>query len=78
MKMEKVIDLNNTVYEICIKDPAVKEILSELGFTDILKPGMLTTAGKFMTIPKGAKLKKIDIDTVKKAFTEHGYTLRGI
>ena len=33
-------------------------ILAEIGFVDILKPGMLNTAGRFMTIPKGAAMRK--------------------
>lgn len=53
--MNKEIDFNKTVYEICTNDPDVKQILSNLGFTDILKPGMLNTAGKFMTVPKGSE-----------------------
>ncbi|HPZ52307.1 MAG TPA: DUF1858 domain-containing protein, partial [Clostridia bacterium] len=52
--MEKVIDLNKTVFELCNEDPAIKDILADSGFTDITKPGMLQTAGRFMTIPKGA------------------------
>ena len=29
-------------------------ILSDMGFTDITKPGMLNTVGRFMTLDKGA------------------------
>jgi hypothetical protein len=72
---EKVIDLNKTVYEICSKYPEAAEILSGIGFTDITKPGMLKTAGRFMTIPKGAVMKKISLDTVKQAFADKGYEI---
>jgi hypothetical protein len=34
---------------------------------------MLATAGRFMTIPKGAALKKIDLEVIKSMLTEHGY-----
>ncbi len=74
--MQKIIDLNKTVFELCSDDPAVKDILADLGFTDITKPGMLQTAGRFMTIPKGAKLKKIDMETIKKKFTDLGYAVK--
>ncbi|HPZ51913.1 MAG TPA: DUF1858 domain-containing protein, partial [Clostridia bacterium] len=40
------------------------------------KPGMLQTAGRFMTIPKGAKLKKIDLETIKKKFIDLGYVVK--
>ena len=33
--MEKVIDLNKTVFELCNEDPAIKDILADSGFTDI-------------------------------------------
>lgn len=72
---EKVIDFSRTVYDLCSADEAVAGILAELGFTDILKPGMLATAGRFMTIPKGAAAKKIDLDRIRLAFTSRGYEI---
>ena len=71
--MEKILDLRKSVYELCSKDSEIPIILDELGFHDILKPGMLNTMGRFMTIPKGAKLKKIDIEDIKFKFEEKGY-----
>ncbi len=70
---EKRIDLSKTVFDLCSRDPAVADILAGLGFTDITKPGMLQTAGRFMTIPKGAALKRIDLSLVRQAFAERGY-----
>lgn len=70
---EKTIDLSKTVYELWKEDPGIAEILSELGFTDITKPGMLQTAGRFMTIPKGAALKHIEIRQIKDYFEKRGY-----
>ena len=49
--MDQKINLNTTIYELCREYPEIAEILDELGFHDILKPGMLNTAGRFMTIP---------------------------
>lgn len=72
--MDKVIDFNETVYELCSKNKEIADILYELGFHDIVKPGMLNTAGRFMTISKGAAMKKISMDTVKKSFMKKGYT----
>jgi hypothetical protein len=64
------------VYELCEDKPGITKILEEAGFRNITKPGMLMTAGRFMTIPKGAALKKIDLETVKRILTEHGYQIK--
>ena len=54
MMEKKTIDLSKSVFEIASAYPEVKDIMSELGFTEIVKPSMLNTMGKMMTIPKGA------------------------
>ncbi|NLZ91849.1 MAG: DUF1858 domain-containing protein [Clostridiales bacterium] len=51
-------------------------IMKDLGFEDITSPGMLNTAGRFMTIPKGTAMKGIDLDTVKNTFREKGYIIK--
>ena len=65
--MSKSIDLRKSVFDICQEYPEIPDLLFELGFHDIVKPGMLHTAGRFMTIPKGAAMKKIDLMQVKSA-----------
>ena len=50
--MDKKINLNHTVYELCMEYPEISDLLNEMGFHDIVKPGMMQTAGRFMTIPK--------------------------
>ena len=67
------IDLNETVYSLCTKHPELVTILSELGFTDITKPGMLQSAGRFMTPVKGAALKHIALDDMVKTLAACGY-----
>ena len=73
---EKILDLDKTVYELCAADPGIAKVLEDIGFRDVTKPGMLATAGRFMTIPKGATLKKIDLETVIQAFAAHGYRIK--
>ncbi|WMT41157.1 DUF1858 domain-containing protein [Paenibacillus sp. D2_2] len=73
--MGKVIDLRKTVYELCSSDPEVIEVMAELGFEQITQPGMLQSAGRFMTIPKGARLKKLDMDVIKRAFLDRDYSI---
>jgi hypothetical protein len=73
---EKILDLNKTVHELCTADPNLLPILAEAGFSEITKPGMLATAGRFMNIPKGAALRKLDLETIKRTFESHGYTIK--
>ena len=69
------INSNAKLYDITNKYPDVKAIMIELGFKDIIKPGMLQSMGKFMTIEKGAKAKNIEWDLIAKAFQNYGYEL---
>ena len=65
--------LSETVYTLCAKHPELTAILSELGFPDITKPGMLQSAGRFMTLSKGAALKRIPLETIVARLAERGY-----
>lgn len=72
--MEKIINLNKNINEICKEYPEVMDIMRSLGF-ESLSPAMLATAGRFMTIPMGAKMKNIDLEAIIKEFEEKGYNL---
>jgi len=72
----KVIDLNKTVYELCKDDPQIIEIMRELGFEQITNAASLNTVGRFMTIPKGAILKNIELEKIKEEFVRKGYSIR--
>lgn len=67
------IDLNETVFSLCSKYPDLIEVFYALGFTDITKPGMLQTAGRFMTPIKGAVLKHIPLEQIANTLAAHGY-----
>ncbi|MNJ74777.1 hypothetical protein D3C77_717650 [compost metagenome] len=73
--MSKVIDLSKTVYELCSADPEIIDIMVGLGFEQLAKPGMLQSAGRFMTIPQGARLRKVDMESIKAAFRANGYEI---
>lgn len=75
--MSKTINLSKTIYELIAENPEIVEILAGLGFSDITKPGMLNTAGRFMTLPKGAALKKLSLENVKEVLEEKGYHVEG-
>lgn len=72
--MKRIISTEKIFY-IVNRAPDVLDIMVELGFKDIVKPGMLNTAGKVMTIEKGAKMKNIPWDNIVKIFEEHGYVI---
>lgn len=73
--MSKELRLDEPVFDLVTRHPEVVEIMVELGFRDIAKPGMLQTAGRFMTLSKGMKLKKIELETVRRAFGQHGFEI---
>lgn len=37
---------------------------------------MLTTVGRYMTIPKGAKMKKIDLQAIIDQLEQLGFTIK--
>ncbi|MEK4045717.1 DUF1858 domain-containing protein [Paenibacillus sp. FSL H8-0048] len=73
--MSIALKLDESVFELVTRHPEIVEIMVELGFRDIAKPGMLQTAGRFMTLSKGMKLKKIELETVRLAFQRHGFEI---
>ncbi|MDD4357944.1 MAG: DUF1858 domain-containing protein [Smithellaceae bacterium] len=73
----KPIDLTQSVHALCTQYPDLIPVMEELGFKDITKPGMLATAGRWMIIPKGVALKKLDLDTIKQQLYENGFEVRG-
>lgn len=74
--MNKTVDFTRTVYEICRDNPDVAEIMKSLGFENITNPAMLNTAGRFMTIPKGAAMKGIELEKIKEEFIKRGYIIK--
>lgn len=74
-QMSKYIDLNLSIYALVKEYPELINIMKELGFSDISKPAMLHSVGKFMTIPKGAKIKNISMDEILIALEKNGFTV---
>ena len=71
----KTLSLEKSIFELASEHPDFVEVFASLGFTDITKPGMLNTAGRFMTIPKGAKLKKLNLNEVIIQLEEKGFSV---
>ncbi|NLK73074.1 MAG: DUF1858 domain-containing protein [Clostridiales bacterium] len=70
------ISSRDSIFELVTKYPELKDALFELGFVDIVKPGMLQTAGRFMNLEKGSKLKGIPLTTIKEKLYEKGFELK--
>ncbi|MGI6238228.1 MAG: DUF1858 domain-containing protein [Christensenellales bacterium] len=73
----RIIDLDKSVHALCTQYPELAGMLADAGFSDITKPGMLATAGRLMTIPKGAALKKIALSDIVRLFRARGYEVTG-
>ena len=72
----KIINMNDTMYQIIQHYPELQSIFYDLGFTDMTKPGMLQTVGRFMTLKQGSQLKKIPRDTIINVLETKGFTLK--
>lgn len=75
--MEKIIDLNVPVYDLIQNYPEVQEIMLELGFKDLKNPALLNTVGRYVTLNKGSRLKKIPLEKIKETFEEKGFIVKG-
>jgi hypothetical protein len=73
MTAKKTLDLRKTVYELATAYPEFVAVMAANGFPEIALPGMISTAGRFMTVPKGAKLKGIDMAVLSQAFADKGF-----
>ncbi len=71
--MDKIIDLSLSVHDLCKEYPEMIDIMKDLGFESITNPGMLNTAGRFMTIPKGAVMKGLELGKIKEELVRKGY-----
>lgn len=72
---KKKINLSSSVFALVHQYPEIVEIMASLGFEEIRKKAVVNSMGKFMTIPKGAKMKHIDLEVIKKALEDHGFEI---
>lgn len=74
----KEADFSKNLFDLVSEYPEIKDIMSKLGFNAINKPGMLQTAGRYMTIPKGAQMKKIPLEKIIQSFENQGFLVKGV
>jgi len=72
--MAKKIDLSMTVHDLVKKHPELKDVMKQIGFTDIAKPAALKTVGRVMTIPKGCAVKGFELADVVAQLEAAGFT----
>lgn len=61
-----------SIYNLAKECQDTPKIMESLGFGDIVKPGMLQTAGRFMSLKKGCEFKKLNYEEAKKVFLKFG------
>jgi hypothetical protein len=74
--MEKIISIHDTIHNLSKRYPEIIQMLFELGFNEIVKPGMLSTVGRFVTLEQGASMRKIDLAVVQQTLIEKGFTFK--
>jgi len=72
----KIISSKTSILELAETYPEIPGIMVQLGFADIMKPMMLQTAGRYMNLEKGARLKRIGWEDLVRTFAEHGFDVR--
>jgi len=73
--MAKTLDLTRTVHDLVSDYPELKDVMVQIGFTDIAKPMALNTVGRVMTIPKGCAIKDLDLTEVVAKLEEAGFSV---
>ncbi len=72
----KILDINQTIFQMVQTHPDLLNQLAEMGFSEIAKPGMIQTVGRFMKLEQGCRLRKIDFMLVKEKLTALGYEIK--
>ena len=69
----KKINLDLPVANLVEEYPELKNILTDLGFTEIVNPTALSTVGKVVTLKKGSLIKNIDLGKIVKKLEDEGF-----
>ena len=74
--MNKEINLDQSLLSLVTTYPELIDILYDLGFTQIKAPGMLKTAGRFMTLRSGCELRKIELERLKEILILNSFIIK--
>lgn len=73
--MNKFININESVYNICKNHSEIKDILYDLGFEAIKNPIMFNTVARKISIKKALDIKKVSEDKLIEKFRENGFDI---
>lgn len=73
--MNKTIDINESVYNICKNHSEIKDILYDLGFEAIRNPIMFNTVARKISVKKALDIKKVGEDKLIEKFRENGFDI---
>ncbi|TXJ37306.1 DUF438 domain-containing protein [Brachyspira pilosicoli] len=73
--MNKFININESVYNICKNHSEIKDILYDLGFEAIKNPIMFNTIARKISIKKALEIKKVSEDKLIEKFRENGFDI---
>lgn len=74
--MSKVISLDTTVYELVNTTPEIVPVMVTMGLDGVTNPGLLQTAGRFMTLRKGAAMKHIELNVLIDRLKQAGFEVK--
>lgn len=74
--MLKEISLDQSLFTLLDQYPDLIDVLYDFGFTQIKLPGMIQSAGRFMTLRKGCEMRKLDIGILVKTLNKLGFTIK--
>ncbi len=74
--MFKEINLDQSLFTLLDQYPDLIDVLYDFGFTQIKLPGMIQSAGRFMTLRKGCEMKKLDIGILVNMLNKLGFTIK--
>lgn len=74
--MLKEINLDQSIFILLDQYPDLIDVLFDFGFTQIKLPGMIQSAGRFMTLRKGCEMRKLDIGILVSILNNLGYTIK--
>lgn len=70
------IDLNMPVRHLVAAHPEIVPLMVSMGLDGVTNPGLLNTVGRFMTLAKGARMKHIELATLRATLRAAGYEVK--
>lgn len=69
------ISIDEKVFDMVNRLPQTKDILIDLGFSQLANDAMFNTVAKLISLRKAAGMQKIEFNEIKDAFAKHSITI---